>query len=82
MKEYNGPAVCNADCQKSKQAIQKLFVKAEVLSGLYRLKLGSLLRQISNQIGITSSNERISYHINDKWDQCDEINEIETLFSG
>ena len=79
IKEYNGSTICNSDCQESKKAIQKLFVKAEVLSGLYRVKLGSLLRQISSQIGITSSNERISYFINDDWNQCKEINDIETL---
>ena len=51
-----------------------------MLSGLYRLKLGSLLRQISSQIGNTSSTEKISYHTNDDWEiNCDEINEIEIL---
>ena len=49
------------------------------MSSLSNLKLGTLLRQISNQIGTTSSSEKISFYQNDEWDQCYHFDEIEIL---
>ena len=80
-KEYNGSVECNEECFWVKEAIVKQFIKADVMYDLTYMKLGTLLRQFSNQIGFSFKDETMLYHYppNDERKKCDEIGVIETL---
>ena len=80
-KQYNGSVECNEACFRVKEAIVKQFVKADVMTELHGMKLGTFLRQFSNLIGFSFKDETMLYHYppNDNVGKCYEIGVIETL---
>ena len=80
-KETNGSIECNDDCTDWKYGIKKRFFTAYLMTELDSLKLGTILRQFSDQIGFSFQNELIHYQWpqKDTWMTCTEIGQIETL---
>ena len=74
-----GTEKCDSECSDLKLAIQKLFLKNEWLSGMSHLKLGTLLRQVSNKLGILFNNEIIRLHSNDEMEQCNYFTDVEEV---
>ena len=80
-KEKNGSMECDDYCTEWKQGIRKRFFAAYLVTDLDNLKLGTILRQFSDQIGFSFQNELIHYQWppKDTWMTCNEIGQIETL---
>ena len=80
-KENNGSIECNDYCTEWKHGIRKRFFTAYLMTELDNLKLGTILRQFSDQIGFSFQNELIHYQWpkKDTWMTCNEISHIETL---
>ena len=83
-KESNGSIECDDHCVNLKQGIRKRFFTAYLITDLDGLKLGTILRQFSDQIGFSFQNEPIKYQWPEKdvWMTCYEIGQIETLVFG
>ena len=62
-----------------KQAITKRFIMADILEDLSHLKLGTLLRQYSDQIGFPFQNEKMYFWHYFGWQECNKIGEVENL---
>ena len=80
-KETNGSIECDDHCTESKQGIRMRFFTAYLMAELDNLKLGTILRQFSDQLGFSFQNEQIYYQWprRDTWMTCKEIGQIETL---
>ena len=50
-KYYNGSSECDIECHDMKHKIQVLFLKADMLYSFSSMKLGTLLRKYSKEIG-------------------------------
>ena len=80
-KEYDGSTECDKNCSESKQEIIKRFLMADVMASLSEVKLGTLIRQYSDKIGFSFTNQPLQYQkINiDNWSTCNAIGNIENL---
>ena len=78
-KVFNGTSKCDEICQELKQGIVKRFMMANVFERLHKLKLGTLLRQYSDLIGFSFTNEAMGLWMNDEWKVCNTFGEIENL---
>ena len=83
-KEHNGSIECDKYCTEWQNGIRKHFFTAYLVTDLDGLKLGTVLRQFSDQIGFSFQNEPLRYQWPEKdvWMTCYEIGQIETLVFG
>ena len=78
-KQYNGSTECNKVCLEMKQVIIKGFIKADALVSLNGMKLGTMLRQLSDQIGFAFRNEQLDTYADASWNHCQHFNKVENM---
>ena len=79
-KEYNGTNDCNTIHSGLKEAILMRFIAADFFIDLSVLKLGTLLRQYSDQIGYSFQNVLIDAYSHNDWSSnCNNFGEVENL---
>ena len=69
----------NEDYFEIKQKLQKLYLKSTIVAGLGNIKLGTLLRHLSNKIGKSFKNDEIGPYTDFKSWSDDQFGDVEIL---